>query len=173
MQAFRFPPSWQIKGSELSIGLQVNELNGFHFVSRPLLFFLQCNGLIDSQSPLVRRWHTLLFLSTSVSPLTAIVGPFADLKYSFPESIVLHIFSLSYNVFKKITNFKQLSAIVGPYVDLKYFFSPLWRCLQTGPPQKCLDCPSKFPCCVLLALSWNTTTTNKNPRTDTLSRAIN
>ena len=54
--------------------------------------FLQCNRLIDSQSPLVRRWHTLLFLSTSVSPLSAIVGPFADLKYSFPESIVLYIF---------------------------------------------------------------------------------
>ena len=31
--------------------------------------------------------------------------------------------------------------------------------------------PSKFPCCVLLALSWNTT--NENPSTDKLSRAIN
>ena len=31
--------------------------------------------------------------------------------------------------------------------------------------------PSRFPCCVLLALSWNTT--NENPSTDKLSRAIN
>ena len=30
---------------------------------------------------------------------------------------------------------------------------------------------SRFPCCVLLALSWNTT--NENPSTDKLSRAIN
>ena len=30
--------------------------------------------------------------------------------------------------------------------------------------------PSRFPCCVLLALSWNT---NENPSTDKLSRAIN
>ena len=30
--------------------------------------------------------------------------------------------------------------------------------------------PSRFPCCVLLALSWNT---NVNPSTDELSRAIN
>ena len=30
---------------------------------------------------------------------------------------------------------------------------------------------SRFPCCGLLALSWNTT--NENPSTDTLSRAIN
>ena len=30
---------------------------------------------------------------------------------------------------------------------------------------------SRFPCCVLLALSWNTT--SKNPSTDKLSRAIN
>ena len=30
--------------------------------------------------------------------------------------------------------------------------------------------PSRFPCCVLLALSWNT---SKNPSTDKLSRAIN
>ena len=29
---------------------------------------------------------------------------------------------------------------------------------------------SRFPCCVLLALSWNTT--NENPSTDKLSRAI-
>ena len=29
---------------------------------------------------------------------------------------------------------------------------------------------SRFPCCVLLALSWNT---NENPSTDKLSRAIN
>ena len=32
---------------------------------------------------------------------------------------------------------------------------------------------SRSPCCVLLALSWNTTTTNENPSTDKLSRAIN
>ena len=31
---------------------------------------------------------------------------------------------------------------------------------------------SRFPCCVLLALSWNTTT-NENPSTDKLSRANN
>ena len=31
--------------------------------------------------------------------------------------------------------------------------------------------PSRSPCCVLLALSWNTT--NENPSTDKLSRAIN
>ena len=30
---------------------------------------------------------------------------------------------------------------------------------------------SRSPCCVLLALSWNTT--NENPSTDKLSRAIN
>ena len=30
---------------------------------------------------------------------------------------------------------------------------------------------SRFPCCVLLALSWNTA--NKNPNTDKLSKAIN
>ena len=30
---------------------------------------------------------------------------------------------------------------------------------------------SRFPCCVLLALSWNTT--NENPSTDKLSRTIN
>ena len=61
----------------------------FTLYPRPLApLFLQCNGLIDSQSPLVRRWHTLLFLSTSVSPLSAIVGPFANLKYFFPKSIV-------------------------------------------------------------------------------------
>ena len=29
---------------------------------------------------------------------------------------------------------------------------------------------SRFPCCVLLALSWNT---NENPSTDKLSRAVN
>ena len=31
-------------------------------------------------------------------------------------------------------------------------------------------CVSRFPCCVLLGLSWNT---NENPSTDKLSRAIN
>ena len=30
---------------------------------------------------------------------------------------------------------------------------------------------SRFPCCILLALSWNKT--NKNPSRDKLSRAIN
>ena len=32
---------------------------------------------------------------------------------------------------------------------------------------------SRFPCCVLLALSWNTNETNENPSVDKLSRAIN
>ena len=32
---------------------------------------------------------------------------------------------------------------------------------------------SRFPCCVLLVLSWNTNETNENPSTDKLSRAIN
>ena len=35
--------------------------------------------------------------------------------------------------------------------------------------QECIY--SRFPCCVLLALSWNTT--NENPSTDKLSKAIN
>ena len=42
---------------------------------------------------------------------------------------------------------------------------------QQGPCEPSRDfISSRFPCCVLLALSWNT---NENPSTDKLSRAIN
>ena len=42
--------------------------------------------------------------------------------------------------------------------------------INSKPVNRGLTC-SRFPCCVLLALSWNTT--NENPRPDKLSRAIN
>ena len=43
---------------------------------------------------------------------------------------------------------------------------------QTWHKPDFVNIASRFPYCVLLALSWNTTT-NENPSTDKLSRAIN
>ena len=47
----------------------------------------------------------------------------------------------------------------------------LEHCLSDITPGQVLHPTSRFPCCVLLILSWNTT--NENPSTDKLSRAIN
>ena len=54
---------------------------------------------------------------------------------------------------------------------VQFFKELLWLKIRTRSLQKqILQCnSSRFPCCVLLALSWNT---NENPITDKLRRAI-
>ena len=50
----------------------------------------------------------------------------------------------------------------------------LEACSLSSLKSLCIDlCISRFPCCVLLALSWNTKKTIENPSTDKLRRAIN
>ena len=63
-----------------------------------------------------------------------------------------------------------------PWVSCMYKCLSRYTCLiaqQNHSRSKvlCVPYPSRSPCCVLLALPWNTT--NENPSTDKLSRAIN
>ena len=96
VQAFRFPPSWQIKGSELSIGLQVNELNGFHFVSPPLLLF--CNAIVWSMAnPLLSEGGTRCYSSQRQFPhCRRLSVPLPISSTFFPRALLGHTSDVVY-----------------------------------------------------------------------------
>ena len=80
------------------------------------------------------------------------------------------IFHTSPFFFSRCQNYNKIECkklLFAPYRNGGVVFSnvvfPLRQEIRAGP--------SRFPCCVLLALLWNTT--NEDPSTDKLSRAIN
>ena len=78
---------------------------------------------------------------------------------------------------KLVQNYQPGSSSLRMAISI-VFFGPIFKLLLSisGSRLTCIiivvvihTYPSRFPCCVLLALSWNT---NENPSTDKLSRAI-
>ena len=141
----------------LNYPLACKSMNWMVFTLYPPLLLLFCNAIVWSiANPLLSEGGTRCYSSQRQFPhCRRLSVPLPISSTLFPRALFYIFFLFRTMYLKRLQISNNCRRLSVPMSISSTFFSPLWRCLQTGPPQKCLDCPSKFPCCVLLALSWN------------------
>ena len=133
-----------------------------------------------SNTPLAARTNTQTYCNKYTKHITPQIRilPYTILSWSLVKHVkILVIYMYKYRKHvKPWIGFPPNTLSPCPWVSCMYKYLRRYICLiapQNHSRSKvlCVPYPSRSPCCVLLALPWNTT--NENPSTDKLSRAIN
>ena len=145
VQAFRFPPSWQIKGSELSIGLQVNELNGFHFVSPRSSFF--CNAIVWSiANPLLSEGGTRCYSSQRQFPhWQRLSVPLPISSTLFPRALFYIFFLFRTMYLKRLQISNNCRRLSVPMSISSTFFPPSEDVSRLAPLKNAWTALANFP----------------------------